>query len=70
MLHLFWGDVLPDGNKLRMRSIDFDVRERKWFHDREIFRLDKFVNSSTKPSVNTFNTGSLFELKLVEEKKP
>ncbi len=62
VLHLFWGDVLPDGNKLRMRSIDFDVREKKWLHDREIFRLDKFVSSASKPTVLQLGDGSLYYL--------
>jgi hypothetical protein len=29
VLHLFWGDVLPRGNHLRMRCIDFDVKQKK-----------------------------------------
>jgi hypothetical protein len=62
VLHLFWGDVLPDGNQLRMRCVDFDVLERKWLHDREIFRLDKFVSSASKPSVLQLADGSLHYL--------
>jgi len=70
MLHLFWGDVLPEGNHLRMRCVDFDVQERKWLHGREIFRVDKFVSSSTKPMVVQLNDNSLHYFWRVDEGEP
>ncbi|HZZ82535.1 MAG TPA: hypothetical protein VFE62_28810, partial [Gemmataceae bacterium] len=59
VLHLFWGDVLAGGNHLRMRCVDFDVTDKKWLHDREIYRLDKFVSSANRPTVLQLANGSL-----------
>jgi hypothetical protein len=58
VLHLFWGDVLS-GNHLRMRCVDFDVKEQKWLHDRTIFRFDKFVSSANEPTVLQLEDASL-----------
>jgi hypothetical protein len=66
VLHLFWGDVL-DGNHLRMRCVDFNVKTKKWLHDREIFRLDKFVSSANQPTVLQFKDGSLHYLWRIDE---
>jgi hypothetical protein len=67
VLHLFWGDVLPRGNHLRMRCVDFDVKRRKWLHDREVFRLDKFVSSAARPTVLQLEDESLHYLWKVDE---
>lgn len=67
VLHLFWGDVLPRDNHLRMRCIDFDVIERTWSHDREIFRLDQFVSSAEDPTVLQLADRSLHYLWKVDE---
>jgi hypothetical protein len=67
VLHLFWGDVLPRGNHLRMRCIDFDVRQKKWLHNREIFRFDKFVSGANEPTVLQLKDGSLHYVWRVNE---
>jgi hypothetical protein len=67
VLHLFWGDVLTAGNHLRMRCIDFDVTRRAWRHDREIYRLDRFVSSANEPTVVQLADGSLHYLWRVDE---
>jgi hypothetical protein len=66
VLHLFWGDVLSD-NQLRMRCVDFDVRERKWLHDRTIFRLDKCVSSANEPTVLQLKDGSFHYVWKIDE---
>jgi hypothetical protein len=66
LLHLFWGDVLSD-NHLRMRCVDFAVKGRKWLHDRELFRLDKFVSSANEPTVLQLEDGSLHYVWRVNE---
>jgi hypothetical protein len=50
VLHLLWGDVIG-GNHLRVRCVDFDVKRKRWLHDRELFRLDQFVSSANEPTV-------------------
>ena len=67
VVHLFWGDVLPTGNRLRMRCVDFDVKKRRWSHNREIFRLDKFVSSAIDPTVLQLEDESLHYLWTVDE---
>ena len=42
LLHLFWAGVV-EGGHLRMRCVDFDVSRQKWFHNREMFRLNKSI---------------------------
>jgi hypothetical protein len=66
MLHLFWADVLSR-NHLRMRCVDFDVKQQKWLHSREIFRLDKFVSSASEPTVLQLKDDSLHYLWRVDE---
>ena len=66
VLHLFWADVLS-GNHLRMRCVDFDVRRQKWLHNREIFRLDKFVSSANEPTVLQLKDESLHYLWSIDE---
>ena len=67
VLHLFWADVLPTGNHLRMRCVDFDVKERRWSHNRGIFRLDHFVNSADEPTVLQLEDDSLHYLWNLDE---
>jgi hypothetical protein len=67
VLHLFWGDVLTSGNHLRVRCIDFDVKQKRWLHDREIFRLDRFTSSANEPTVLQFEDGTLHYLWRVDE---
>jgi len=67
VLHLFWADVLPTGNHLRMRCIDFDVKKRRWSHNREIFRLDRFVSSADGPTVLQLEDASLHYLWKIDE---
>jgi hypothetical protein len=67
VLHFVWGDVLPKGNHLRMRCIDFDVKKQKWLHNREIFRLDKFVSSANEPTVLQLPDDSLHYIWRVDE---
>ncbi len=67
VLHLFWADVLPQGNQLRMRCVDFDVNARRWLHNREIFRLDTFVGDASEPAVLELKDGSLHYLWRVDE---
>jgi hypothetical protein len=67
VVHFFWGDVLPTGNHLRMRCVDFDVQKRKWLHNREIFRLDRFVSSAADPTVLQLPDESLHYLWKVDE---
>jgi len=67
VLHLFWGDVLPSGNYLRMRCVDFDVKKQKWLHGREVFQLDKFVSSANEPTVLPLKDESLHYLWRVDE---
>ena len=67
VLHLFWADVLPTGNHLRMRCIDFDVKERRWSHNRELFRLDRFVSSADGPTVLQLEDASLHYLWKIDE---
>jgi hypothetical protein len=67
VLHLFWGDVLPAGNHLRMRCVDFDVPRRRWLHARAIFRFDRFVSSANEPTVLQLPDGSLHYLWRIDE---
>jgi hypothetical protein len=67
ILHLFWADVLPAGNYLRMRCVDFDVKKQKWLHNREVFQLDKFVSSASEPTVLQLNDDSLHYLWRIDE---
>jgi hypothetical protein len=67
VLHLFWGDVLSAGNHLRMRCVDFDVKKRKWSHNREVFRLDQFVSSANEPTVLQLEDDSLHYLWKIDE---
>ena len=67
VLHLFWADVLPTGNHLRMRCIDFDVKQRRWSHNRELFRLDRFVSSADGPTVLQLEDASLHYLWKIDE---
>ncbi len=67
VLHLFWGDVLSSGNHLRMRCVDFDVKKRKWSHNREIFRLDQFVSSAADPTILQLEDESLHYLWKIDE---
>lgn len=70
LLHVFWEDDLSD-NHLRMRCVDFDVGERKWLHNREIYRLDKFVSSANEPTVLQLEDASLhYVWKIDEGAKP
>jgi hypothetical protein len=39
--------------------IDFDVKNKKWLHAREVFRLDKFVSSASRPTVLQLKEDSL-----------
>ncbi len=66
-LHLFWGDVISPDNYLRMRCVDFDVRNKKWLHNRELFRLDKFVSSANEPSLLQHKDDSIHYLWRVDE---
>jgi hypothetical protein len=50
-----------------MRCVDFDVKKRKWLHDREVFRLDRFVGSADEPTVLQLEDGSLHYLWKVDE---
>jgi hypothetical protein len=69
LLHLFWGDVIVRGNNhLRMRCVDFDVKERKWLHSREIFRLDKFVSSANEPTVLQLKDDSLHHVWRIDDR--
>jgi hypothetical protein len=68
VLHLLWGDVIsPGDNHLRMRCIDFDVRQQKWLHNREIFRLNTFVSSANEPTVLQLKDHSLHYIWRVDE---
>jgi hypothetical protein len=67
VLHLFWADVLPTGNFLRMRCVDFDVKKQKWLHSREIFQLDKFVSTASEPTVLQLKDDSLHYLWRIDE---
>jgi hypothetical protein len=67
LLHLFWGDVLPGGNYLRMRCVDFDVKKEKWLHNREVFRLDRVVSSASDPTVLQLKGDSLHYLWRIDE---
>ncbi|MGH7169267.1 MAG: hypothetical protein ACRELG_03185 [Gemmataceae bacterium] len=51
LLHLAWGGVVGEGNHVRMRCVDFDVSRQQWFHNRELYRLNKFVISTSRPTV-------------------
>jgi hypothetical protein len=66
VLHLFWGDVVS-GNHLRMRCVDFDVKKQKWLHNREVFRLDKFVSSANEPTVLQLKDESLHYVWKIDE---
>ena len=59
--------MLPTGNQLRIRCVDFDVQKRKWSHNREIFRLDQFVSSAADPTVLQLPDESLHYLWKVDE---
>jgi hypothetical protein len=67
VLHFFWGDVVSDGNHLRMRCVDFDVKQKKWLHAREIYRLDQFVGSANEPTVFQLPDDSLHYLWRIDE---
>lgn len=67
LLHLFWGDVLPGGNHLRMRCVDFDVMRQKWLHNRELSQLNKFVSSANEPTVLQLADESLHYLWRIDE---
>ncbi len=66
VLHLFWGDVVAPDNHLRMRCIDFHVTQKKWLHDRAMYRLDQFVSSANEPTVLQLPDGSLHYLWRIE----
>jgi hypothetical protein len=66
VLHFFWGDVVSD-NYLRMRCVDFDVKQQKWLHSRELFRLDKFVSSAKEPTVIQLKDDSVHYFWRVDE---
>src|SRR5262249_26431175 len=71
VLHLYWEDVLADDrgltNPLRVRCVDFDVRERKWLHARELFRFDGFVSYTNGPQVRRTADGPLHDFWKVDE---
>src|SRR5205823_5331896 len=67
VLHLFWADVLPQDNHLRMRCIDFDVKNWTWLHNREVFRLDEFVGSAHDPTVLQLDDKTLHYLWKVDK---
>lgn len=51
LLHLCWGVVDQRKGYVCARCADFDVLRKKWFHNREILRLNKFVDSTEKMEV-------------------
>lgn len=66
LLHIFWADV-TGGNYLQIRCVDFDVREKRWLHNREISRLDKFVSDASSPTILQFQDDSLHYVWRVNE---
>jgi len=62
------GHATDDGpsNYLRLHTVDFNVRQKSWSNEREIYRLDKFVSSASGPAVLSLEDKSRHYLWKVE----
>ena len=67
VLHLFWGEALSSEGLARMRTIDLDVKNRAWLHNREVYRLEKPAASAKNPTLLQLEDGSLHYLWTIDE---